>query len=395
MSKVNQQDDIIVIGAGIVGIAHAYHALRTGIGVTLIERNPKPMDATVRNFGQVVPSGFGSDWQDYGRRSLELYNELQAQVDITIRQEGTLYVASDHQEEALIHELRDINQANGYQSEILNQQELLQYQPILVKDYAKSGLLFPQELVIDPRVGISRLIEFLVEQYGLKYIPNTAINNVYNANGKVNVSSTRGDLYSAQKVFLCSGTEFELLFPDRFYNSDIQLVQLQMMDTVPQSNSVRCKGSLLTGWSIRRYEAFKECPSYASVKDAEDTNSYQYQNGIHILFKQLLDGSMVIGDSHRYQDVVEGPRFLEYQTDDQLNTFMLSEAQKIIKLDSWEVRNTWMGYYSQCKGCPIFNETMDEHIHIITAIGGKGMTASLGYAEESILKSLSLNSPLV
>ena len=42
--------------------------------------------------------------------------------------------------------------------------------------------------------------------------------------------------------------------------------------------------------------------------------------------------------------------------------------------------------YSQCKTKDIFEHTIDDNIHIITGIGGKGMTGSAGFSKENITK---------
>lgn len=60
--------DLIVVGGGVLGTFHAYHALKKNLKVLLIERNSVPQGATVRNFGQVVPSGMDLKWQNFGRK---------------------------------------------------------------------------------------------------------------------------------------------------------------------------------------------------------------------------------------------------------------------------------------------------------------------------------------
>ena len=80
--------DVLIIGAGIMGTFHAYHALKKGLSVALFEKNHQPQGATVKNFGQVVPSGMNRKWQRIGRRSLEIYKEVQNQTDITVRTSG-------------------------------------------------------------------------------------------------------------------------------------------------------------------------------------------------------------------------------------------------------------------------------------------------------------------
>ena len=43
--------DLVVVGAGVVGLAHAAEALDRGLSVTVVERDDRPVGASVRNFG--------------------------------------------------------------------------------------------------------------------------------------------------------------------------------------------------------------------------------------------------------------------------------------------------------------------------------------------------------
>ena len=73
-------------------LSHAYWALRKGKKVLLIERDAYPNEATVRNFGQVVPSGLpAGEWQEYGKLAIETYKLIQAEYDISLRAEGSTY----------------------------------------------------------------------------------------------------------------------------------------------------------------------------------------------------------------------------------------------------------------------------------------------------------------
>lgn len=42
--------------------------------------------------------------------------------------------------------------------------------------------------------------------------------------------------------------------------------------------------------------------------------------------------------------------------------------------------------YTQCKTSDIFRHSIGDRIHLLTGIGGKGMTASAGFAFENIKK---------
>ena len=376
--------DLIVIGSGVLGTFHAYHALRKGLRVAIIEKDKMPIGATIQNFGQVVPSGMDSKWQTYGRESLNIYKEIQSQFDISVRQNGSVYLASNEEEIQLIEELYQINQSNNYQSHLLTKQQCLDKYQGLRSDYVKAGLFFPEEVTVEPRTMIYRLQEFMTLKMGLKLITNTSIINCESTPNGVTLLSTSNLEFSASKVIICNGSEFKNLYPELFNKSDLEVSKLQMMQTKPQKNYV-LPGSILTGLSIRRYEAFYECPSFTTIKAKENPDALEKKWGIHILFKQAADGSIILGDSHQYADA-KNKDDLGFDLDMDIDNFMIQEAKKIIDLPNYEIQNRWYGMYSQCKTKDIFEHTIGNNIHIITGIGGKGMTGSAGFSKENINK---------
>lgn len=379
---MNIKYDLIVIGGGALGAFHAYHALEAGLKVAVIEKDKQPISATVRNFGQVVPSGMDTKWQNYGRESLRIYDDIQSRFDISVRKNGSVYFASNDEEVQLIEELSIINKHNSYESHLLTKEQCLEKYPGLRNDYVKAGLFFPDEVTVEPRIMINRLLDFLIKEKGLDYFGNTKVLNCDASSEETTVITASGEIYKASKVILCCGSEFKTLYPDIFAKSDLEVTKLQMLQTKPQPG-YELKGSILTGLSIRRYEAFYECPSFTEIKAKEDPNSFEKKWGVHILFKQATDGSVIIGDSHEYADAanIDDLGFdLKMEVDD----FMIAEAKKIFNLPTFEIQNRWYGMYSQCKENDIFQHTVDENIHIITGIGGKGMTGSAGFSKENI-----------
>ncbi|SNY95289.1 TIGR03364 family FAD-dependent oxidoreductase [Flagellimonas pacifica] len=381
---MNKKYDVVIVGGGILGTFHAYHALKLGLKVCLVEKDLRPNGATTQNFGQVVPSGMNAKWQKYGRESLEIYKEIQSLFDITVRQNGTVYIASNDEEEQLLVELRAINSNNGYCSRMLTKSDCLEKYPGLQASYAKGGLFFPEEVTVEPRTMIHRLQLYMVGQMGLEIKTKFTVVGCVKKEGEVELHSSTNQRLSAQKVVICNGSDFKNLYPELFENSDLEVAKLQMMQTKPQQN-YELKGSILTGWTIRRYEAFAECPSYLGIKKNEPEDSLQKKWGIHILFKQAADGSVILGDSHQYEDAANADD-LGNDLNMDIDNFMLSEAKKIIQLPNYEIHRRWYGMYSQCKSKDIFRETLSGDIHIVTGIGGKGMTGSAGYSRKSIDK---------
>ena len=380
--NIHAKTDLIVIGGGVMGAFHAYHALRKGLSVRLFERHQHPMGASVRNFGQIVPSGMNSSWQLKGRRSLEIYQQLQQETDLTITQKGSIYLASDQEEMGLLEELREINEQAGYPSLLLTAQKCLSRYDGLKSSYVQGGLYFPAELSVDPRQLVKRLLHHMKKKYELACHLGTRVQEIESANGSCFVTDHKGVTYKSAKVILCSGEEFQTLYPHIFEQGDLELSKLQMMETLPQ-RELRIPGNVLTGLSIRRYESFRECPSYKEVKDREEQNSPLKQWGIHILLKQSTDGSVIIGDSHEYADAQEAQN-LDFFIREDIQQYILGLAREIFDLDTWRINRSWYGIYSQCKSAPVFTARPEPDIHIFTGIGGKGMTASPGYAWENI-----------
>jgi FAD dependent oxidoreductase TIGR03364 len=374
--------DLIIVGAGALGAFHAYFALQRGLKVLLLEKDARPMEATVRNFGQIIPSGMAEgEWFDYARVSLATYKDIQAEYDISIRPSGSLYLASSALEMQVLQEKHARYQALGYASRVLTPAQCRQRLPPVRADYCAGGLLFEQEVTAEPDLMIHRLLAYLVARWQLDYRPSTPVREVTANAAGATVTDTRGERYMAAQVVVCSGRDVKFLFPDIFAQSDMQLCKLQMLATYPLPQ-VQLPGSVLTGLSIRRYHAFHACPSFAKLRP-EDVDPALQQWGIHILFKQALDGSIIIGDTHEYTDMA-APDNLDFNNADALNQLMLREAQRIVDLPDWRIQRTWNGYYAQSKSQEIFHHSPDPRIHLVTGIGGKGMTTACGYAQHHV-----------
>jgi FAD dependent oxidoreductase TIGR03364 len=321
-------------------------------------------------------------WQAYGRKSLEIYKEIQGKFDINITKNGSIYIASNVEELTLIEELYQINKENNYASQLLTKAQCLQKYPSLRNDYCIGGLFFPEEISADPRFLVHRIHQFLLSHSNFKFFNRTLITHIHTNSNTCILTDNKGNEIKSKKVILCSGSEFEVLYPQLFEESDIELVKLQMLRLSPQKNH-RIPGNILTGLSIRRYESFSECPSYSKIKAAENQDSYYKKWGVHILFKQETDGSIILGDSHEYADVKNKGQ-LDFNLRAEVNDFFIEEGKKIMNLEHWNVDSAWAGFYSQCKTKDLYYKNIDNKVHIVTGIGGKGMTGSAGFSFDHI-----------
>lgn len=376
--------DLIVVGAGALGTFHAYHAAAAGKKVLLVEKDQRPVNATVRNFGMVIASGMSGKWFDYGVYGTELYKSIQQRFDISVRNNGSVYIASDDDEQQLIHELKDKYDTNGYESQLLSQKQLLAKYPSLKASYCREALYFPQEVSVEPNLFIHKVHAYMLFTFSNFEMKNaTVVTDCFVSGSDVIVTTAGGERLSAERAIIASGHEFKILFPGLFQNQNLSVSKLQMLRTKPLPG-VAMAGNIATGLSIRRYEAFTECAGFAQMKTPDhllELESY----GIHILLKQAVDGTIIIGDSHEYEKIGSEEN-LGYQLSQHINDLMLKEAVRIADFDMSNLSESWAGYYGLHDEKEIFEHTIENKIFIAVGIGGKGMTCSAGYAKENISK---------
>jgi FAD dependent oxidoreductase TIGR03364 len=375
--------DLAIVGGGVLGTFHAYHAALLGLKVIVLEKDLFPMEASVRNFGQVVPSGFSvGRWHHYGRYSTQLYKSFQEKFDIGIRNNGSTYIASSEDEMQLLLELQANFKLADYDSNLLSKEELWAKYPAVDSNYAVGALSFPQEVSAESRTMIHNLHAFLRETTSIEFSYATPVIGIEDKESEVELQTSNQSKILATKAIICNGKDFRLLYPDLFSQSEIEVVKLGMMVTKPMPE-IKLPGNILTGLTIRRYESFKALEGYKNLK-WENVNQDAINNGIHILFKQRIDGSIVIGDSHQYADAAKNEE-LGFDVDMSVNQIILDESKKILNLPNWDIQHYWNGFYSQMKGNEeIFDRHISNNIKVVTAIGGKGMTASAGFSKESI-----------
>lgn len=379
--------DLIIIGSGVMGSFHAYHALNLGKKVLLIDRNNKSNQASVRNFGQAVISGLSlNEWHGYGRKALEILLDLKKKANLPIRQNGSFYIANTPGELAVLEELHQRFVDLDYPCELWDKSTVLRNQPAVQSDYALGALVFKQEVSIEPEFMVNQLREYMVDQMGLHQEMNCLIKEVNSLPEKVKVTSANGKCFEAEKLLICNGMELQQLYPELFSSSDLEVCRLQMISL--KNPGIQLTGNILTGLSIRRYESFKSCEAWKNL-DGHGLSEEYDQRGIHILFKQRPDGSVILGDSHDYLDAKEGHNF-SFLHDVHTDNLMLAEAKRIVKFGKFEPEYTWSGFYSQCKNNDIFEANPEPGVHIITGIGGKGMTTSAGFAADRINAMYSL-----
>ncbi len=385
-----KQYDLAIVGAGILGTFAAYHAVQRGWSVLLLESGAEAKGASVRNFGQLVASGMTlNGWRTIGERTLHHLTEINKTVALPWKKNGSLYVASDEQELQLLAEMQQLNDATGYQSRLLSIHECSELVQPLSQDYAKGGLYFPNDATTESPKLLVALRNFLIQSGRCDYRPVQLVQAVEEGDAGCNLRITDNTVYRATDVLICCGHQLNRLFPSLLQTPAMRICKLQMMDT-QAATSVQLHCNLLTGLSIRRYDAFHSCPSHSSLIATEYQQQLQAE-GIHLLFTQRADGSLIIGDSHHYTNAQDVDS-LDYHSDQRVNQLILTEAQRILGVKELPIHRFWNGYYSQHENS-VLATRVHNRIHAVTGIGGKGMTCSGGFTE-LVIQQLAEQQPL-
>jgi FAD dependent oxidoreductase TIGR03364 len=369
--------DLVVIGAGILGTSHAYYAAKRGWRVLLLERGDWPGEASVRNFGTLMAGSLAGEWRRRGMESIAFYRELAPQAGFAFFPSGSLYQVTTPVEAAVLEEFARLAPREGCRCELLEPARALALNPLLQRQHVRLALFFPDDARVEPRGLFRRLIPWLTREWPVQYRSGTVAVEARAGGGEACVRTADGAEFHARHAVVCNGSDLRTLFPDRFTAAGFERCKLLMLRTVAQPH-LRLPTTVASGLTLRRYPAFAGCPSFARLGQ-EPAAPGVLEAGIHILTVQDPDGSFVVGDSHEY-----GTGDLGEVLDARIEGLILSEARKLIELTTWEVAERWQGVYGMPRNGELYRATIDEVIHVVTGIRGKGMTTGPAVARETI-----------
>ena len=377
--------DVVVVGAGIVGTFHAYFAALRGLKTLLVDRDPAPRQATVRNFGMIVTGTIAApgEWDGFAQRTNELYRQLddETEEDLTIRHRGSLYVVETELEDRVIREFADMSSSLGKRAEYLTPTDLTNGYPFLEPEYGRGGLLFPDDMSVDPRRFIHLILEQLSRDENFIYKPNTCVIGIEPQTGGCNLTDSSGNQYSCGTTVVCSGIEYRILYPDFCRESGMEICKIDMLRTEAQTN-VDLRHNILSGLSVRRYPGFEVCPSYAELKAAPIGKEYEAW-GIHLLFKQADDGTVIVGDSHQYFPLSDTTGFDNHA---EVREAILAYGKRMVRLDDWSIGKSWAGYVMSHPHEDSVVAQVEPSVHVALGIAGKGMTTAPGFAEANMAR---------
>lgn len=364
---------VTVVGAGVVGTMHAWHAVERGHQVVQIEREAEARGASLRNFGQIWVSGrAGGAELETALRAREQWEEIGRRVPaLGFRANGSLTPVRGPLELAVAEAAVDRDDAAARGHKLLTPAEARALNPALRGEFT-AALYCERDAAVEPRTAQLALRERLSRSPRYTFLPGREVRAV---TGPGTVRDDHGDTHRADAVVLCTGASLgglvrELAGPEL----PVRRVRLQMMQTEPL-------GEPLTT-SVADADSFRYYPAYASpALDALDAGQPQRptaaEHRMQLLMVQRADGSLTIGDTHAYAhpfdfDTVEDPY-----------DHLTAVVESLLGRPLPRIRRRWAGVYAQCvdPARVVHRQLVRERVWLVTGPGGRGMTCAPAIAE--------------
>ena len=189
--------DLAVVGAGIVGLAHALGAARAGLRVLVLDRDARAVGASIRNFGFITVTGQrrGDTWRR-AKRSRDVWAEVVGPAGIAVHQRGLAVVARRQEALAVLEEFAA--GPMGAECEMIRGSALDRLMPRLRPGHA-GALWSPHELRVESREAIPQLRAYLATAYGVEF-RQSAVHGV--EEGRLD---TAQGTVAAKRIVVCPG----------------------------------------------------------------------------------------------------------------------------------------------------------------------------------------------
>ncbi|MFN4087997.1 MAG: TIGR03364 family FAD-dependent oxidoreductase [Alphaproteobacteria bacterium] len=364
--------DVAVIGAGIVGLAHALAAVRRGKRVVVVDRDARANGASVRNFGFVTVTGqeAGDCWR-MARRSRDVWAEVAPRAGIAVLQRGLVVTARRPEAEAVVDAFLRTEMADGCRR--LTRAEASALNPALRADGVTSALHSPHELRVESREAVPALARWLEAAHGVAFRWSTVVHAV--AAPRV---ETSGGTIEAETVIVCPGDDFLSLFPERIAAYGATRCKLQMLRLVPE-RPVAMPTAVMSDLGLARYRGYADLPEANALAARLDREQPAHRsNGVHLIAVRSADGSLVVGDSHHY-DTTPDP-FGEAAVDG----LILDECLAVLDLGRPAVTSRWIGTYASADDRWRLTDAPDDATRIVIVTCGAGASTAFAIGEETV-----------
>ncbi|WP_345752344.1 TIGR03364 family FAD-dependent oxidoreductase [Microbacterium rhizophilus] len=348
--------DLAVVGAGVVGLGHAAAAMQRGLKVVVIDRATAIVGSTVRNFGHIGTSAHVGEAREYAERARELWKRYAPRAGFWLREPGTLVVARNEDERAVL--------AEAGEGTLLSGEDVMHRSPVRG---AVGGAFLAGDVQVDPREAAPALAGYLARR-GVEFRWRTTALGV--EPGALHTS--RGEI-AADAIVFAVNFDVDHLFPEIAEEHGIVRCGLDMM----LADGLGLGTPVLTGSSMLRYSTFAGTDAAAALRArfaAEDPEVLA--RDVNQMYTERPDGTLLVGDTH-HRDVTVAPFQDEAAFD------LLGRLARELFGRGLRIRQRWQGVYASAPQDFLRAAPLDG-VRVVSVTTGIGMTTGLGLAESVV-----------
>jgi len=361
--------DLAIVGAGIVGLAHALAAAKKGKRVLVVDRDAQANGASIRNFGFVTVTGQqrGRVWA-LARRSAAIWRDIAPRAGISIEQQGLLMVAQRAEAAIVIDAFAATEMGEG--CERLTAAQARRHCPELSGEIT-AALLSSADLRVESRSAIPLLAKWLHDAWDVRFIRGVAASRI--EPGAIILSN--GERIVAPRIIACPGDDWSSLFPASFAEAGITRCQLQMLRLAPPGWQL--PNPVMSDLSMVRYLGYADLPESAPLRERLRSEARdELDHGIHLIVVQGADGSLVVGDSHIYAPTPEP--FSSAAVD----AAILRQFAALFG-GALPVVERWTGTYASGPDHSIIHEPLPS-VRLVVVTSGTGASTGFALAEDVV-----------
>lgn len=350
--------DLAIVGAGLVGLAHALAAARRRLKTIVLERDPQPAGRSLRDAGIVCPAGqnAGTSWLR-ARRSVALWMELARPLGIAVSPLGLLALARAPEAAA---RLRDFGVSRmGEGSTALDRAELQGRLPALAAGI-DCGLSAPGGCRIEPREALPALRRHLAGM-GVAIACGTAAGSI--VTGRI---ETTAGLVRADRIVVAPGADLQTLYPRIFASHGVTLARRRYLRLAPQPADFRLDAVVIGDAGILAQGGF----AGQSVPVADI--------GLAVELVQAADGSLVV-TAPAAGGAAHDP-FLDAATERR----MMAAAGDLVTIPDPTVVERWSSVEPVARGRDVVIVAPEPGIRLVSITGGNAIGTALALAEEVV-----------